>query len=380
MATKIDPKMFHPILTLQDRALWLASLHERAADYITQAPVLVAASMAYNSASLREVWTELCNRGEKLGSILDTFKVNRGLRNASPKAFRVSHAHRLLMLDGVSPLLLSQQIAARTPEQQTTYIEEIQPISEWATGQHKPVFNWLMEYIPIDHPDLTHVRDFFRSEFGFARFKPDWKWRDVLTGVKHWEAEFAKMKAKEEAKYNIPLTPHSQAPQTFTIKDHTFVMLNTENALRVEGATMHHCVAGYHGAVKSGRSLIYAVSCGDKRKGTLELHPMSYTHQLKVWAEVLSEKDKNLRAPIIITDEDDKSKHPKVEKWKDEFRSETRYRWSQAQFKTYHNGAPDGPAQSAAREFMTEGFLYPDEIKAREKAKEQAEKKIRKAG
>lgn len=73
-----------------------------------------------------------------------------------------------------------------------------------------------------------------------------------------------------------PLTPHKAAVLEDSSGPYTFRLLNTENELQDEGATMRHCVGGYGSKVKGGHCLIYSIAKDGKSIATMELASAGY--------------------------------------------------------------------------------------------------------
>lgn len=315
------------------RAQYLCKLHPRGKDYVTQAPVLVCASLAYVPSTVFPVWQQLCERGAKLGDVMDAFKINRGLRHLDAGSLEVKNDVTLgRYLYPANPSALAQQVAARTELQQLSWTNMIRDLAN--TGQPTERVIWFAELVPFETSrdgdyalnfSITHLRDFLRSDRA-VNWSPHWKWKDLEAGMKRWEDDFAKQQMIAEAKYNEPLTPHAYAPRSYLARGgHTFKLLNTQNELRAEGATMHHCVGGYAEQVRAGTSLIYACSFGQTRIGTLEIGPIE---QFKI-----EDVDQN-GLPVDVF----------------------RHVWKIVQFKTHRNGMPSPSAYNDASQLVIEGF------------------------
>ncbi len=334
---------------LSGRAKYLCQIHPRGRDYVTQAPVLVCASLSYVPSDVVSVWRGVCERGAKLGDVMDAFHVNRGLRHLDAASLDVKSCLTVgRYLCPANPSALAQQVAARTHIQQFSWIRMVRDLANM--GQPTERVIWFAELVPFETSrdgdyalnfSITHLRDFLRSDRA-VNWSPHWKWKDLEAGMKRWEDDFAKQKMIAEAKYNEPLTPHAYAPRSYLARGgNTFTLLNTQNELRAEGATMHHCVGGYAEQVRAGTSLIYACSFGRARTGTLEISPIEQF--------AIEDVDQN-GLPVEAF----------------------RHVWKIVQFKAHHNGMPSTNAYDDASEFVTEGFpKKPDETNS--------EKRIRKA-
>ena len=62
-------------------------------------------------------------------------------------------------------------------------------------------------------------------------------------------------------------------PDAFIWEDHCFTLMDSQLTLSREGHEMSHCVAGYHGRVASGRSVIWHVEGPSGDRSTLQLNP-----------------------------------------------------------------------------------------------------------
>lgn len=269
---------------LRVRARHLMRAHPRARDYLVQAPIIVLASLQFSHESVTFVMKDHCERGSKLGVVLDAFKINRGLRRIKADALSYVDAETLaiLLLRDANPSAIAQQVAARRdPENQRRWLIML----DRATRSFPDQFVvWLAENKPFNGGaifDLNHLADFLHlnhlADFlrGQEQWTPDWTWQRLLTELRKWEESFARAKQERLATYNEPLTPHEGVPKEWRpkdciLRDYTFRLLNTRNELIAEGAQLHHCVGGYGDRVKSGVSLIYACSLGGERIGTLE--------------------------------------------------------------------------------------------------------------
>lgn len=327
---------------LAGRATHLSGLHPRSADYIRQAPVLVCVSLAFKPKQVWPVWTALCERGAKLGEVLDTFGINRGLRHLHPAALFVAR-ERLWgeILVKANASAISQQLVARTPEQQNAFGQFLLSLHTGGVSGERVI--WFAENVPPDFDmAIQHLIDFLRSSFG-TPLHSGWRWREFIAATKHWEESFAKQKALEEARYNAPLCPHAYLPTRWERDGIVFEMLNTTNQLRAEGSHMRHCVGGYDGSVGSGESVIYACTNKGKRDGTLELRrARAYSYRVP------------MELPVSVSDAE-------ADKQTETVKVETRYTFVFNQFKSYSNGPPSYEAQAAARVFEKEMFGMPNE-------------------
>jgi len=229
-----------------------------------------------------------------------------------------------------NPSALAQQIAGRDAAGQLAWMNYWNNLH--GRGVAVPTVIWFAETMPLtgEIVEVGHMADFLRTPEG-QRFKPEWKWRDLMAGVNKWEEAFKAAKALEEAKYNLPLSPHKDAPATWENDGFTFTMLNTVNELRLEGAEMSHCVGGYGGYVENGTSLIYAVTRGKERMGTLQISA----------------------TPVQIV------KQKKVKKPGDEeIETVNAFQWRVTQHKAKRNADPSADAKAMAQKFL--GVCFPD--------------------
>lgn len=338
------------------RAKHLAKQHPRAADYISQAPVLVCVSLMYKPAQVWSIWANMCERGAKLGEMMDQFRVNRGLRHLDAMATNARY-ERLWgsTLIDANPSAIAQQLNARDAEAQKQYAEKLYALTQRGWSADRVI--WFGEHMPTDYIlAVDHVVDFMRSPFGLA-WKPGWRWRDFISAMQKWEEDFAKQKELAEAKFNEPLSPHEYLPKEWNHGEFTFTMLNTENQLRREGAEMGHCVGGYAGHVSGGSSVIYTCNRTGadgktSRQGTLEMgRDRQYVCLPKgIAVGVLPDE-----APL------------------EDMKVETRWTFKMVQFKSFRNSPPTAEAMHAASIFQREVFAKPqsekDKVKAEEKKK-----------
>ena len=349
---------------LRNRAVWLIQLHPRMADFIKQAPIIVPVSMTYQVKDVERIIPGICRDGVKLGGFLDLLHINRGLRHADARAFRTNHANMFKMLKDCDVPMIAQQIAGRTVHQQHELWEQLTTFRAAASVTSKEhlrywALKFFAERIPVGDHNMRHMLDFFNAQRTPLNLKPNAKWRDFELLVKRWEDEFAKAKRLEEEKYNRPLSPFTaELPVEWEDKPTgiKFLLLNTENDLREEGAVMHHCVGGYHSYVASGTSAIYSARQKDgKRCGTLQLGvrlaPEPLMERVRAYRRPV--RDQILRAAIADGSMDLNAAVDTEEVWEMRAVGMQNVRiFNQQQYLTYHNGQPTELAKQAGQRFL----------------------------
>lgn len=183
-------------------AFRLMKFHIRMADYIEQAPVIVAMCLKQHrtipvqggiqtsfSAFDDKRLNALCHSGAKLRDVLAVFEINAGLRGLEPEWLDGSTLRMVKHFVGANISTVSQQMKKRSPRQQIKFMEEVR---DWGANvrdpEGVPTTAWMIEQLPVSEDiDLRHILDLYRAR---PEWKPHWKWRDHLAHMRKWEESF----------------------------------------------------------------------------------------------------------------------------------------------------------------------------------------------
>ena len=134
------------------------------------------------------------------------------------------------------------------------------------------------EWAATNYPGVTyseangarHMVDFVSAHAD--TFNPRWTLNRARAEEQKWHADLAMAKMVERT--GVPLDTvidYTPLPLLWEHGGLSFVALQTGNALRAEGAAMHHCVASYWQNVVNGKSRIYSILENGNRVATLDL-------------------------------------------------------------------------------------------------------------
>ena len=105
-----------------------------------------------------------------------------------------------------------------------------------------------------------------------SKFNPRWTLHQVRQKEQDWHEELALEEPEAEGSAGPRFVIDCELlPKLWEKDGYRLTALQTSNALRQEGAAMHHCVASYWLNVVAGRSRIYSVRKDGARVATLEL-------------------------------------------------------------------------------------------------------------
>lgn len=286
-------KLF-PNQGIQSTATLMASSHERALDYLEQAPVIVLAATRGHTplrgierAYLTGQIAEKARRGDKLRDVMADYGMAFPLRKIKASVLGPSKWSVVFRLSRIPPSSLSQSIPEDAPTQRA-WLACLESWSETAARrqQSNPWFGieWAAFAFRSVHWRDRHIAGPLAD---FACNNPDafnekWTLQQAMAAQDRWHqtlarrSEAAKAMAKAGVGFDVPID-YSPLPTTAEIDGISFIALQTGEDLFVEGATMRHCVASYISQVVAGSSRIYSLREGGRRLATLELVPKEIT-------------------------------------------------------------------------------------------------------
>jgi hypothetical protein len=260
----------------------MVSAHRRAIDYIEQAPVIVLGATHGNPhlplhelAAVRELLGSLCESGAQLRDVMRAYDLPLPLRVLDARVLTSSRAMVIRRLARMNPSSLAQIIPATGPKQ-NAWLEALQNWcdgQDWCAGMDSRClfFEWAAtNYSGISYGearfDVRHMVDFVCAHAD--TFNPRWDLNRALVEERKWHAELAAAGVGGALDREVDYAP---LPSTWEHRGLRFVALQTGEALHVEGAAMHHCVATYLRRVIKGESRIYSIRESGNRVATLEL-------------------------------------------------------------------------------------------------------------
>ena len=278
--------------TMWRSAKFAATVHERAIDYIEQAPALVlfilpedrkrklaGGDRAYAAHRL----AYHCRQGVRLKEIMKSYGLTMPLRKLKGKALAPENAAVVRLLATLPPSVVSQAIPNSIVDQRRW----LSAVSEWHRICGKA--RWADAYIEwavtqlakhkVRKSDVGTITDFIGR--GDLPLNLAWEWPRAIAAADDWHDRLSAGDAK--ARFGVMA---DQVVDLGTHPDHTvlygleFVALRTPTAIHAEGKAMHHCVASYVQAVVNGLANIVSIRRDEQRVATLELRD-GHVMQLK---------------------------------------------------------------------------------------------------
>lgn len=265
-------------------AKFAATVHERAIDYIEQAPALVlfvlpedrkrklaGGDRTYAAHRL----AHHCRQGARLKDVMKAYGLTMPLRKLKGKALAPEDLSVVRLLATLPPSVVSQAIPNSIADQRRW----LSALREWQRIQsYRP--DWLARYAEwaavrlasakVRKSEVGTVTDFIAR--GDMPLNLAWDWPRAVAAADDWHDRLSAGNAK--ALFGVMA---DQIVDLGTHPDHTvlygleFVALRTPTAIHAEGKAMHHCVASYVQAVVHGLSNIVSIRRDEQRVATLEL-------------------------------------------------------------------------------------------------------------
>ena len=267
---------------LQMPAVVLASVHERAIDYIRQAPVLVLAVLQDADLALRDDRQRVtarfevcCSAGPRLRDLMRFYGVAQQLKMISGKALQRDTYRLLAPLSAIPPSRLSQTIPTGVAAQKE-WLDAVNCIRVMVPRLGREA-NWFIAWAAgnscqnVDKEAVVDLIDFAIAKR--SQFDQRWTFEQAFAASQRWHAEEAKRVSNGGMSDELldEVIDYAPLPADVTLGDYSFVALQTRRHLIEEGRTMHHCVGRYSNRVVAGQCWIYSVQSGGKRVATLEL-------------------------------------------------------------------------------------------------------------
>jgi len=272
---------------MREAARFMAVVHERAADYMEQAPVLAVAvrhgggrlNGGLGGARLYAAHkiNGLCERGCRLKDVMAAYGLPLPMRQIRAQALRLSYAPALNVIAQLPPSVVAQAIPTTIAAQQNW----LSAIAEWQvaakammwSARWKATTDWIVVQASragVARSDVGTVADFLLR--GDVRLNPVWTWPRALAAAEDWHDRISAGDATK--KFGIiadQVVDHGPHPDLVVIDGIEFVALRTPIAIHAEGKAMRHCVASYVPAVVGGQCSIVSVRRDEHRLATLEL-------------------------------------------------------------------------------------------------------------
>lgn len=269
-----------------DAANFAAVVHERAADYIIQAPVLalVVKTVAGKHKlcdgdqlyAAAKFW-RLCEDGARLKDVMAAYGLPLPLRKLKAKALALNDEYTVRQIARMLPSTISQIIPGSIVAQRRW----LSAFSYWRVlTRHSKMheratacWEWAAVQIAkhgVRFAEVQTVADFaMRSD---QKLNTNWEWPRACVAAEEWHERLAAPKAKAAfGALADQIIDHGPHPDHHVIDGIEFIALRTPMAIHAEGQAMKHCVASYVTDVLNGRCSIVAVRTDELRLATMEL-------------------------------------------------------------------------------------------------------------
>jgi PcfJ-like protein len=267
--------------------LLLANAHRYAIDYIEQAPVIVAVVTRGTThvspsehAFFEEQFARLCEEGARLRDVMAAFGLPLPLRKLDARVLTASRSTVIRRLALMNPSTLAQ-IIPDTRKKQNAWLEGL---DQWCRGMAQrtegqidrcPFFEWAAANLGgitfRQASSVSHLVDYVQAHQ--ATFNVAWTLERARRAEQEWHEELALEDLdRQPGTKAMASIDYGALPRRWENDGFCFVALQTGDALRREGAAMHHCVSSYWHSVVIGRSRIYSVLEKGRRVATLEFY------------------------------------------------------------------------------------------------------------
>lgn len=260
--------------------------HERAAQYLAQAPVMVFA--AYSGDRVRvgalymqhRIWSQ-CERGVKLKALMANLGYPPPLRRLHASILAPSHHDTIRALSQVPSTVLGRVM----PEKPGAQRKWLGALAAWAARHDRhsafagpAALAWAVEHFAIGGigtQEAGDMADFMiaagRNVRG-ARFSFEWGWARATEEQALWHDRLTidgMLRGTPFSAESIVDAGHH--PDNLDLDPYQFVALRTPHDIGAEGTAMRHCVASYLPRVINGDCHIISVRRSGERVATLEL-------------------------------------------------------------------------------------------------------------
>lgn len=261
-------------------AEFIASLHDGAIDYLTQAPVLAASFGVKKNTRADRLYIAMriggpIQRGERLRAVMAAVGVPYPLRKLCAYAITPMMSDFVRELADLDPSTLSQAIPAK-PNQQRLWLTSMR---DWRRRMRMHCrsaslgFSWFARHahqcpehrageladFVIRHPDIDLDR---------------WSMERMMNEVELWHDRVAA--DQSVTRYGFSLTPNtvidiSDWPDHSEHAGFEFFKLATPGMIMEEGRRQRHCVATYIPLVMAGRCSLFSIRQEMRRLATVQI-------------------------------------------------------------------------------------------------------------
>lgn len=261
-----------------------ATVHERAADYLEQAPALALVIQFANPRKntspadrlyAAQKFARHCEAGSSLRAVMESYGLIFPLRKLKGKGLTAFDGPAIRALSHGKPSVVSQAIpgSIRRQRQWLSAIWEWQRQFDRLAERRQSFDEWFIVQVSehhAKHSEIGVVADFVRR--GDRPLNLRWDWPKALAESEQWHARLkaGDITALYGDKAHQPVD-RGKHPDRVLVNGIEFAALRTPAEIHAEGSAMRHCVSSYIRDVTSGLCSIVSVRRNDQRLATLEL-------------------------------------------------------------------------------------------------------------
>lgn len=206
----------------------------------------------------------------RLRDVMRRWGIPKAMRKLHAKAPLPRHANLLRLLCEMNPSMIAQAIPTHPKNQRlwlnilAGYVDRMFETRMWP---------WIVRELGTHNgSQLFDMIDFYtRGGLMGGQFDLNWTWAQAAAARDRWHQQLARQKASA---YGVPADEvicRNPMPDEVDIGEYRFTALRTPEAIHLEGAAMHHCVASYTPKVISGQAHIVSCTRDGKRIATIEM-------------------------------------------------------------------------------------------------------------
>lgn len=272
---------------MRKAARFVTTVHERASDYLEQAPALAIAiyhgggrlNGGQGGAALYAAHkiNQLCERGAKLKEVMAAYRLPLPMRQLKARALSLADEAVLPMIAALPPSTIAQTI----PNAITAQRRWLSALGEWKRLTRKVLWEqrwpeataWLAVATArygVRASEVGTVGDFLVR--GDVPLNSAWTWARAMAAAEDWHDRISAGDAKRL--FGVladQVVCHGSHPDHAVVDGIEFVALRTPIAIHAEGKAMRHCVASYVPSVVNGACSIVSLRQDEHRLATLEL-------------------------------------------------------------------------------------------------------------
>jgi PcfJ-like protein len=270
------------------------SVHERAFQYLEQAPVMVyavgfKASYRVSALYLQHRLYSQCETGVRLREMMRHLGYPLPLRRLAASVFAPTYDVAIAWLKNTPPTVLGRIIPEK-PGAQKRWLKALTNLCDRVSfrnsGLSQGVFDWCAEHAATHELiDITDLADFLVASarnIAGATFNLQWGWARANEEMRLWHDQIT----CEKMLRGTVFTPTSKIdlgahPDQFDAMGLEFVALRTPQDVAQEGSVMRHCVASYIPNIIRGDCHIISLRRGEERAATIELSRDWTVRQIK---------------------------------------------------------------------------------------------------